>query len=285
MGALEILPAAAGEAAEVFEVIFVCSLEGRTLVATPQAAWHRRAAQRRLPPGALVGATAVEVAPASRTSRAELAPDARIKVWLGFLEPGLSEATRFDMLVHSRGRRRWIPTSWRGFGRGGEGQVPVRDCGERRAITARSRRTHRGGSAGPSGGCDGDHGGDGEDTGGQAYARPTWPWRPGCPDGASKFSCRWPREAKAGAPALPGLDPGVVQSALAAGVSQDALRGDVKPALLEPGPALEGGSAARRRPGCFRRERCGANLRPRPGGRRIWISGPPRRRAIPWPRH
>ena len=138
VGALEILPAAAGEAAEVFEVVFVCSLEGRTLVATPQAAWHRRAAQRRLPPGALVRATAVEVAPESRTSRAELAPDARIKVWLGFLEPGLSEATRFDMLVHSRGRRRWIPTSWRGFGRGGEGQVPVRDCGERRAITARS---------------------------------------------------------------------------------------------------------------------------------------------------
>ena len=33
---------------------------------------------------------------------------------------------------------RWIPASWRGFGRGGEGQVPVRDCGERRAITARS---------------------------------------------------------------------------------------------------------------------------------------------------
>ena len=80
VGALEILPAAAGEAAEVFEVIFVCSLEGRTLVATVQAAWHRRAAQRRLPPGALVRATAVEVAAASRTSRAELAPDARIKV-------------------------------------------------------------------------------------------------------------------------------------------------------------------------------------------------------------
>ena len=117
VGALEILPAAAGEAAEVFEVIFVCSLEGRTLVATVQAAWHRRAAQRRLPPGALVRATAVEVAAASRTSRAELAPDARIKVWLGFLEPGLSEATRFDGELQ--------PTCLFTAGGAGDGYLPL----------------------------------------------------------------------------------------------------------------------------------------------------------------
>ena len=81
---------------EVFEVIWVCSLDERALVALPQPAWHRRAALRRLPPGALVRATAVEVAAAGRGSRAVRAEGVRIKIWLGFLEETLVQATLFD---------------------------------------------------------------------------------------------------------------------------------------------------------------------------------------------
>ena len=95
VGAVPIQPPAGGSP-EVFEVIFVCSIDERTLVAVPQSAWNRRAEGRRFPPGSLVRATAVEVAAASRGARAERVPDARIKLWLGYLEDSLVEACRFD---------------------------------------------------------------------------------------------------------------------------------------------------------------------------------------------
>ena len=78
------------------EVIFVCDIDGRTLVAVPQVAWNRRAGPRKLPPGALVKATAVEVAGASRASRTEIADGARIKIWLGFLIEDLVASVSFD---------------------------------------------------------------------------------------------------------------------------------------------------------------------------------------------
>ena len=57
--------------AETLEVIFICAVEERSLVALPQPAWNRRAENRRLPPGALVRATAAEVAAAARGSQAD----------------------------------------------------------------------------------------------------------------------------------------------------------------------------------------------------------------------
>ena len=55
-------------------MIFVCSIDERTLVAVPQSAWNRRAEGRRFPPGSLVRATAVEVAAAFCGARAEREP-------------------------------------------------------------------------------------------------------------------------------------------------------------------------------------------------------------------
>ena len=95
VGALA-LPAEDGEDPDVYEVIFVCCLDDRSLVALPQPAWNRRAANRRFPRGSLVRATAVEVAAAPRGSRAQRADGVRIKIWLGFLEESLVDATVFD---------------------------------------------------------------------------------------------------------------------------------------------------------------------------------------------
>ena len=95
VGALEILPAA-GEAAEVFEIIFVCSLEGRTLVATPQPAWHR---------------TIVEMSNLLSSNPARRLKEARLPV----AAPGCFRRERCGANLRPRpgGRRIWISGSAR----------------------------------------------------------------------------------------------------------------------------------------------------------------------------
>ena len=84
------------EVSETIEVVFVCELEGRTLVAVPQPAWHRRAISRKLPPGALAKACAVEMAATARNERSTAQPGVRMKVWLGFLAEELANRVSFD---------------------------------------------------------------------------------------------------------------------------------------------------------------------------------------------
>ena len=220
----------------------------------------------------------MEVAAASRTSRAGLAPDARLAVWLGFLEPGLSEATHFDGELQ--------PTCLFTAGGAGDGYLPL---GEALVEVAKDKFQSETAESGEPSRREAGERTEVDRLGRLEAAMETMAVtvktlgdrliqtgpRSSAADGRERPTPA--SKPSAGAPALPGLDPGVVQSALAAGVSQDALVEMSN--LLSSNPALEGGSAARRRPGCFRRERCGANLRPRPGGRRIWISGSARRAA------
>ena len=82
--------------AETLEVIFICAVEERSLVALPQPAWNRRAENRRLPPGALVRATAAEVAAAARGSQADC----------GYLPLGVEVAKDNQVSVPDGGERR-----------------------------------------------------------------------------------------------------------------------------------------------------------------------------------
>ena len=257
VGALAV-PAEEGEAAEVFEVIFVCALEERSLVAFPQSAWNRRAAHRRLPPGSLVRATAVEVAAASRTSRSIRAAEARVKIWLGYLEESLVEATRFDGEAE--------PTIFFTAGGADSGYLPL---GEALVEVAKDKfqfHTAESGEPGPpmpTEAQDETRLGRLEEAM-QAMAAtvkalsegiqqqressltalpiaesapaPRTRTQPGAGIGAVVPAHAAAHDPGQDAPTYPGLDPGVVQSALAAGVSHQAL-GEMA-SLLSANPAL-----------------------------------------------
>ena len=77
------------------QVIFISLLEGKTLVALPQTAWHRLKAQRILPPQGLSKATLAEVAVAEPDDRMALLEQDTMKVWLGFLRTDLVDQVRF----------------------------------------------------------------------------------------------------------------------------------------------------------------------------------------------
>ena len=225
VGALEI-PAAEGEAPDVLEVIFVCQLEERTLVAVPQVAWNRRASSRKLPPGALVRATAVDVAAASRTSRAERAPDARIKLWLGYLEAGLVGATRFDGELE--------PTYPFVAAGADDGYLPLAEA------LVEVAKFHTAESGEPAPVAPAAASGEGrlarlEETMetmamtvkalGEQMVKAGTPAvvAAAAPKNAPPSSALASAPASAPPAALPGLDPGVVQSALSAGVDRKAL--------------------------------------------------------------
>ena len=95
VGVLKVL-VAEGSPEVLIEVILICELEGRSLVAVPQGGWHRRAANRSLPPGSLSKPVAVEVAGAARDDRPTLLVGQRLKIWLGFLRASLVEALVFE---------------------------------------------------------------------------------------------------------------------------------------------------------------------------------------------
>ena len=69
------------------QILFICELEEKALVAVPQSAWHRTLSRRVLPPTALLKATLVEVACARKSALDQLLEGQTIKVWIGFLGP------------------------------------------------------------------------------------------------------------------------------------------------------------------------------------------------------
>eukprot|EP00913_Durusdinium_trenchii_P006727 g6323.t1 len=78
------------------QVILVSLLEEQTLVALPQAAWHRLRAHRQLPLNSLSKATLVEVAVAEPDDRHTLSSvENSLKVWLGFLRADLVALIQF----------------------------------------------------------------------------------------------------------------------------------------------------------------------------------------------
>ncbi|CAE7507505.1 unnamed protein product [Symbiodinium necroappetens] len=109
------------EADTAIEVIFVCDIDGKCLAAVPQAAWNRKAQNRKLPPGALGKATAVEVAAAALESRGVVANGVRMKIWLGFLDPGL------EALVSFEGEAGAVDVAFAAVG-GGSGYLPHSDA-------------------------------------------------------------------------------------------------------------------------------------------------------------
>ena len=164
----------------------------------------------------------------------------------------LRRGGRADDLLY-RGRRRfWLPSAWGGLGGGCEGQVPVPHGGEWRAGAPDAHRGSRRDSSWTAGGGYAGHGRDRESperghsaTEGIVLDSPA---HCGVSTGSSdKDAARAgigavvPAHAAAhdpgqDAPTYPGLDPGVVQSALAAGVSHQAL-GEMA-SLLSANPAL-----------------------------------------------
>ena len=74
------------------QIIQICELENRLLVAVPQTAWHRSLSKRLLPPGVLVRATLVEVQ-AAEGDQVDVAIDGvSLKLWVGFLKKSLRDA-------------------------------------------------------------------------------------------------------------------------------------------------------------------------------------------------
>ena len=72
------------------QIIGVAEIDQQALVAVPDAAWHRLKSKRELPEDALLKATRVEVVSASDFDRAS--PDESLqKVWLGFLKADLAD--------------------------------------------------------------------------------------------------------------------------------------------------------------------------------------------------
>ena len=76
------------------QVIGVCEIDRQALIAVPDLAWHRLKTKRELPEDALLRATRVEVVSASDLDRATPTSTAQ-KIWLGFLKPELVDAVVF----------------------------------------------------------------------------------------------------------------------------------------------------------------------------------------------
>ena len=74
------------QAGELSEVIAVCEIEGKLLVAVPFSVWHRSVSRRSLPAQALSKALVVEVGicPPDRRGVPE---EEVVKLWMGFLSP------------------------------------------------------------------------------------------------------------------------------------------------------------------------------------------------------
>lgn len=77
-------------------VISICAVDQSVLVCVPDGAWHRLKAKRALPDRALRTPVRVAVRPCSEVDRATAVPEASLYVWLGLLAPELEAATTFD---------------------------------------------------------------------------------------------------------------------------------------------------------------------------------------------
>ena len=81
---------------ECCEIIIICELDGKLLVAIPDKAWHRVVAKRFVPPRCLTKASLVGTAAASPSERiGGAALGLSMKVWIGFLDPRFEEMVSF----------------------------------------------------------------------------------------------------------------------------------------------------------------------------------------------
>ena len=94
-----ILKPEAPEGGPSIRVIFVGQVEERFLVCLPASVWHKKTANRKLPTGTLVKATAVSVTACSEVDRKLADEDSSIRVWLGYLDPELAAATELGDLT------------------------------------------------------------------------------------------------------------------------------------------------------------------------------------------
>lgn len=76
----------ANDQEQLIHIIPVAYIGDQLLVAVPKTAWHKKKANRNLPPAALKKAVTVEVVQASGDSMEE-PQDAIIRIWMGFLDP------------------------------------------------------------------------------------------------------------------------------------------------------------------------------------------------------
>ena len=121
-------------------------------MAVPQGGWHRRAANRSLPPGSLSKPVAVEVAGAARDDRQTVLVNQRLKIWLWFPSRfpgggfGLRARRRGGCGLRHVGRRVWVCAPCRGPDGSGERQVPVCHGHRGRSATYTCCPTSSGGS-------------------------------------------------------------------------------------------------------------------------------------------
>lgn len=97
------------------QVIQICELENRLLVAVPQSVWHRSLSKRILQPGVLVRATLVEVQAAEGDQVDVPIEGESLKLWVGFLKKGYRECIEIleefdvDYFFDEREERRALP--------------------------------------------------------------------------------------------------------------------------------------------------------------------------------
>lgn len=94
-----ILKPEAPEGGPSIRVIFVGQVEDRFLVCLPSTVWHKKTANRKLPAGTLVKATPVSVAACNEADRTLVDEETSFKVWLGYLDADLVDVTELGDLT------------------------------------------------------------------------------------------------------------------------------------------------------------------------------------------
>ena len=84
------------EQTETAAVIAVAEIEGKLLIAVPQSVWHRTTARRRLPVGAFAKPVLVSLGACADTDRFTVLPEGQqVKVWIGFASSSLESELEF----------------------------------------------------------------------------------------------------------------------------------------------------------------------------------------------
>ena len=87
------------EIGECSEIIVVCFVNGKCLVAVPEEVWGRKLSERLLPQKALMKPLLMTVAAGEGVDEGEVVAKPPLKVWVGFLDPRFEEAVSFDVEV------------------------------------------------------------------------------------------------------------------------------------------------------------------------------------------
>ena len=69
----------------VTQVIFIADMDGKALVAMPKSVWHRKPAQRTMPPAWVTKMTSLETVACKPQSKTEPIEDTTLRLWVGFL--------------------------------------------------------------------------------------------------------------------------------------------------------------------------------------------------------